>query len=121
MTSTAPVDVVACLRAYAVGDPVDRELERAAVKAVIGELTSAAPGSSVELRVPPYAAAQLVGGTRHRRGTPPAVVQMSPPTLLRLAVGALGWEPAVADGSVRASGERSDLSGLLPIYPPVDA
>ncbi|WP_420836206.1 sterol carrier family protein [Brachybacterium avium] len=76
------------------------------------------PGGAVELRVPPYAAAQAIPGTRHTRGTPPAVVETDPATWLGLATGDLDWEQAVAEGRVRASGERSDLGGLLPLLGP---
>jgi Bacterial SCP ortholog len=73
------------------------------------------PGRSVEVRVPPYAAVQCVGGTRHTRGTPPAVVETDALTWIRLARGDLDWDEAVESGSVRASGERSDLHTLLPL------
>lgn len=89
--------------------------ERAAVKAVLAQLKVIAPGSSVELRIPPYAAIQIVEGPRHRRGTPSAVVEMDAVSLLGLADGALHWDDLVRSGKVRASGERSDLSGLFPL------
>jgi len=73
------------------------------------------PGKSVELRVPPYVAVQCVAGPRHTRGTPPNVVETDPVTWLQLYGGRLAWQEAVADGRVRASGERSDLSALLPL------
>lgn len=73
------------------------------------------PGRSVEVRVPPYAAVQCIGGTRHTRGTPPAVVEIDPMTWVRLARGDLGWAEAVAGNRVAASGERSDLGGLFPL------
>lgn len=106
-------DVAAALAA---DQTVGRADMRAAVKLVLAELTAIAPGRSVELRVPPHAAVQVVAGATHRRGTPPALVQMSPATLLALATGATLWSEAVAAGTVRASGERSDLSGLFPLY-----
>jgi hypothetical protein len=71
------------------------------------------PGRAVEVRVPPYLAIQILGGTNHRRGTPPAVVEMSPQTWLELFTNKLTWDDAVATGQIIASGERSDLSGLL--------
>jgi Bacterial SCP ortholog len=73
------------------------------------------PGKSVEVRVPPFAAIQCVAGARHTRGKPPAVVETDPETWVRLAAGDLSWPAAVAAGQIRASGERSDLSTLLPI------
>ena len=76
------------------------------------------PGGAVELRVPPYAAVQAIAGTRHTRGTPPAVVETDAATWLALVTGDLTWADAVADGRVTASGERSDLSELLPLPGP---
>jgi len=71
------------------------------------------PGRAVEVRVPPYLAIQILGGTTHRRGTPPAVVEMSPQTWLELFTKKLTWADAVSSGKIIASGERSDLSELF--------
>ncbi len=76
------------------------------------------PGNSVEVRVPPYAAVQAIEGPRHTRGTPPNVVETDPETWLNLVAGRLGWDAAVGDGRLRASGARSDLSPFLPIAAP---
>ena len=105
----------ACLTAYSMDRTPDPETERAAVKATLALLSSAAPGKSVEVRVPPYAAVQVIEGVRHRRGTPAAVVECDAATWIRLASGSLTWADAVASGRVRASGERSDLSAYLPL------
>jgi putative sterol carrier protein len=78
-------------------------------------LADRAPGRSVEMRVPPYAAAQVVEGVRHTRGTPPAVVETDAHTWIALATGTLDWFAALEDGRVRASGERTDLSPYLPL------
>ncbi len=78
-------------------------------------LAARSPGRAVEVRVPPYAVAQVLSGIRHTRGTPPAVVETDPETWVLLALGDLGWAEAVAQGRVVASGERSDLSALLPL------
>lgn len=78
-------------------------------------LQSRAPGTSVEVRVPPYAAVQVVEGVRHTRGTPPAVVETDPQTWLAVATGELTWAEAVESGRVYASGERTDLSPYLPL------
>ena len=94
----------------------DREALRAQVKAALEALKQRAPGRAVEVRIPPFAAVQVVEGHTHRRGTPAAVVEMDPQTWLALAHGTLAWADAVADGRVRASGERSDLSGYLPLF-----
>lgn len=78
-------------------------------------LAARAPGSSVEVRVPPYAAAQVVPGVRHTRGTPPAVVELDPTVWIALATGRSTWAEEVAAGHVRASGERADLTAYLPL------
>ncbi|HYO32916.1 MAG TPA: sterol carrier family protein [Nocardioidaceae bacterium] len=89
--------------------------ERLAVKHFLAVLASRHPGKSVEVRVPPYAAVQCVTGARHTRGTPPAVVETDATTWLALARGEMTFAEAVAAGTVRASGERSDLSEQLPL------
>jgi uncharacterized protein (TIGR03083 family) len=74
-----------------------------------------APGRSVELRVPPFVAVQAIEGPRHTRGTPPNVVETDAVTWLRLATGRAEFADAVRAGSVRASGNRADLSAHLPV------
>jgi hypothetical protein len=103
------------LEAWDAGGQPERALVKAAVKDTLAQLVAAAPGRAVEVRVPPYAAVQAIGGTTHRRGTPPAVVECDARTWLALATGSLLWEDAVRDGRVRASGERSDLAPYLPV------
>lgn len=109
-----------CARLDAGG--TDREDLRAATRHTLALLQAKAPGRSVEVRVPPFAAVQIGGSAgvpgdgrqgrgQHTRGTPPAVVEADPLTWIALARGRLSW----ADANVRASGERSDLSGLLPL------
>jgi putative sterol carrier protein len=91
------------------------EISKAEVKRHLATLQERAPGRSVEVRVPPYAAVQVVGGGTHTRGTPRAVVEMDAETWLALATGELTWSDAVDAGRVRASGERADLSPYLPL------
>jgi hypothetical protein len=88
---------------------------QAAVKASLARFCEAAPGRAVEIRIPPYAAAQAVPGHTHRRGTPAAVVETDAQTWLDLCEGRIAWADAVADGRVRASGERSDLTPWFPL------
>jgi hypothetical protein len=88
---------------------------RAAVSYTLALLAERAPGRSVEVRIPPLAAVQCVPGPRHSRGTPPNVVETDPLTWLELATGELAWSAAVAGGRVRASGQRADISGYLPL------
>ena len=78
-------------------------------------LAEQVPGRSVELRVAPFVAVQAVPGPRHTRGTPPNVVETDGPTWLRVATGRRSFAEAVADGSVRASGNRADLTEFLPL------
>ena len=98
-------------------DPPSRAVLGAAVKTSARWLAQQVPGRSVEVRVPPFVAVQCVPGPRHTRGTPPNVVETDPATWLRLATGALTWAEAVAGGKVSASGNRADLSQLLPLSP----
>src|SRR3981189_2081279 len=50
-------------------------------------LAAAAPGSSVEVRVPPFVAVQCISGLEHRRGNPPNVAEADPRTSLLAARG----------------------------------
>lgn len=88
-----------------------------AVRYTLEELASVAPGRSVEVRVPPFAAVQCVEGPRHTRGTPTNVVETDPQTWLGLATGRLAWVDAEASGALRASGQRADLAAYLPVLP----
>ena len=94
--------------------PADDDL-RSAVKHYLAVLAARHPGKSVEVRVPPFAAVQCVEGARHTRGTPPAVVETDPQTWIAVARGITSFADARAAGRIRASGERSDLSPLLPL------
>lgn len=94
---------------------IDRDAMGIAVRMLTGILAERAPGKSVEVRVPPYAAVQCIAGPRHTRGTPPNVVETDPTTWVELATGRVGWAAALAEGRVRASGERADLSAQLPV------
>lgn len=91
------------------------DVSKERVKHYLARLQARAPGRSVEVRVPPYAAVQAIGGGTHTRGTPRAVVEMDGRTWLALATGELSWSEAVELGRVRASGERADLSSYLPL------
>ncbi|MDO5720027.1 MAG: sterol carrier family protein [Actinomycetaceae bacterium] len=88
---------------------------KTAVRWSLEELAERAPGRSVEVRVPPYGATQIIGGVTHRRGTPPAVVEMSATTWLALVTGQSSWESAVQAGLIQASGHRADLEPYLPL------
>jgi hypothetical protein len=107
--------VSAAIAALEAGRTPEPAVLRDAARALLKELVRRAPGRSVEVRVPPYGAVQCGEGPRHTRGTPPNVVEMDPVTWLQLATGRLSWAEAVADGRIRASGNRADISSYVPI------
>jgi hypothetical protein len=109
-----PEQVADALSRVRSGEPERPDL-RLLTKHFLAVLEERAPGHSVEVRVPPYAAIQVIPGVRHTRGTPPAVVETDAETWIALATGALTWAAAEEAGSVRASGERADLSPYLPL------
>ncbi|MFT4286275.1 sterol carrier family protein [Nocardioides sp.] len=109
-----PVAVREALARVAEGRAERADL-RLLTKHFLALLEARAPGKSVEVRVPPYAAIQCVEGVRHTRGTPPAVVETDAQTWIAVAIGELAWLDAVADGRVSASGERTDLTPYLPL------
>ena len=111
---TDPAQVAAALDRVLAEAPAAEDL-RLLTKHFLAELTLRAPGRSVEVRVPPYAVTQCISGARHSRGTPPAVVEIDPVTWVMLAAGRLDWAEAARSGRLIASGERSDLSHLLPL------
>ena len=88
-----------------------------AVRYALQLIRQKAPGNSVELRVSPFGAAQIIEGPRHTRGTPPAVIEVSAEVWLDLVVGRTDFLDAQRDGSVSASGVRADLQGFLPLWP----
>lgn len=98
-------------------EPVDlpRDAERITVRALLDVLAERAPGRTVEVRVPPYAAVQCIEGPRHTRGTPPNVVEADPWAWIRVGAGRASWDDELATGRVSASGERADLSAYLPL------
>jgi len=97
----------------------DGTAERADLKLLTKQLlkllAAKAPGHAVEVRVPPYGAVQAIEGPRHTRGTPGAVIEMPPELWIDLALGRTTWADARTSGKLRASGERTDLTALLPL------
>jgi hypothetical protein len=87
-----------------------------AVRFTLEELAARAPGRAVEVRVPPFGAVQCVEGTTHTRGTPPNVIETDANTWLALVTGALGWDAAWQQGTLRVSGHRADLTTYLPLF-----
>ena len=95
----------------------DREALAAAVRLSARTLAAVAPGASVEVRIPPFAAVQCVAGPRHTRGTPPNVVEADPRTWLLLVTGLLRLEQAKAAGMLTLSGSRAgEIEHWLPLF-----
>jgi hypothetical protein len=83
------------------------------VKQILKVIEKIAPGKSVELRIPPYAAIQCVEGGNHRRGTPPNVVEMDAQTLLKLSKEPQKWDQLCSEGAISASGTNSNLAEIF--------
>lgn len=111
----AVADAIAAIDA---GAAPDKETIKAAVRVLLKALADKAPGHTVEVRVPPYGAVQCVEGPRHRRGTPPNVIECQPLVFVELAAGRIGFAEAAAAGKVAASGQRADLTEHLPLTTP---
>lgn len=97
---------------------VGRQTLATAVRFTLEEFAHRHPGGSVEVRVPPFGVIQAVEGPKHTRGTPPNTVEADAGTWLALVTGRLDFEDAMRTHAVAASGIRSDLSGLLPLFDP---
>ncbi|MGA9491157.1 MAG: sterol carrier family protein [Mycobacterium sp.] len=106
-TRDAILAVEGWLRDDTVAAPVRTDLA-AAVRLTARTLAAAAPGASVEVRIPPFAAVQCIAGPRHTRGTPPNVVETDARTWLLLATGLLQLTEASAAGAVQLSGSRAN-------------
>jgi len=121
MTRTPDQAAIARVAALlATGGAVTREDLAEAARAVVAALAAAHPGHTIEVRVPPFAAAQVGSkdgeGPAHRRGTPPNVVELAPETAISLAVGDLSWDGAAAAGLIRYSGAHAaDVASMLPL------
>jgi hypothetical protein len=103
------------LNSYQNNQEVNKLIEQTAVKYCLQLLHEKAPGNSVEVRIPPYAAVQVIPGISHKRGTPPAVIEMAARIWIDLAIGNLDWITTKNSGAITASGERADLSAILPL------
>ena len=93
----------------------DRETVALAVRYLLEVLASDFEGHTVEVRVPPWGAVQSIEGPRHTRGTPPNVIETDAETWIALATGSMPWNEAVASARASASGQRADLSEVLPL------
>jgi hypothetical protein len=93
---------------------MNQDLEmKVQVKQILKIVQELAPGGSVELRIPSYAAIQCIEGINHRRGTPPNVVEMSAETLVDLTQNPEKWLKFREIGLISASGTNSDLSAIF--------
>ena len=95
----------------------ERDALATAVRLTARTLAALAPGASVEVRIPPFAAVQCVSGPRHTRGTPPNVVETDPRTWLLLATGLLSLAEAKSTGTLSLSGSRAgEIDHWLPLF-----
>jgi hypothetical protein len=107
----------AAVRAALNETDASRDTLATAVRYLLQLLGEKAPGHTVEVRVPPFGAVQVVEGPRHTRGTPPNVIETDAATWVALAAGRLSWPEAVDAARVSASGTRATLEGLIPVLP----
>lgn len=107
-------DGLEAVRRYEIGS-TDKSDEALAVRYLLQVFRNKAPGSSVEVRVPPWGAVQVIGGPRHSRGVPSAVVEMSPKIWVEVATGRRLFETELVGARISASGERSNISKFLPL------
>lgn len=103
------------IESYELNLEISKTSEQIAVKFCLQLLHEKVPGNSVEVRIPPHAAVQVIEGIKHKRGTPPAVIEMDAKTWIYLAIGKTTWDTAKSQGLISASGERADLSTVLPL------
>lgn len=119
MTTAELATALAAVAALDTDESGGLQADRAQVKELVritaGFFAQQYPGRSVEVRIPPYSAIQVIEGIRHTRGTPPNVIEMDGPTWLAVSTGRWDWATAVRAGRIRASGTRADLSGHLPL------
>ena len=113
----AKPDGEVAIQAYLEGLASDEQLATA-VRFLLEELGTKYPGNSVEVRIPPYGAVQCIEGPSHSRGTPANVVELDPESFVALALGRMSFEDLMSAGKLTASGNRSDLAGLFPIFKP---
>ena len=116
-TRAAVAAIAGWLRDETLPGPARAELADA-VRLTVRTLAAIAPGSSVEVRVPPFAAVQCISGPAHRRGNPPNVVETDPRTWLLLVTGLRDVAGAAESGALKLSGARAgEIAALLPLVP----
>jgi hypothetical protein len=107
----AVVNLARWLRDDTAPVPVSAEIADA-VRLSARALAALEPGSSVEVRIPPFVAVQCISGPKHTRGTPPNVVETDPRSWLLMVTGLKDFDEAVTDGSLRLSGARAAVISL---------
>lgn len=110
------VEGMRVLALHATGSQLNASNTRLAVRYALQNIAELHPGHAVEIRVPYAGAVQAFEGPNHRRGTPPNVIETDQKTFLDLVTGLTGWDEAMRDGKIDASGQRANLSGTLPMY-----
>ncbi len=88
-----------------------RDQTATAVRYLLQLLVDRVPGNTVEVRVPPFGAVQVVEGPRHTRGIPPNVIEMDAETWIGIATGVLAY----GEARIHASGTRADISFAVPL------
>ena len=83
------------------------------VKQILKVIEELAPGRSVELRIPPYAAIQCVTVLVHTQGTPPNVVEMEGQVLIELFQNPDLWYKFCRNGLISASGTNANLHAVV--------
>lgn len=122
--TVAARDAVAAVRPWIEGSDATRPTRTdlaAAVRLSAQLIAQDAPGHTVELRIPPFAAVQCVAGPGHRRGTPPNVVECTPLAWLRAATGVASILDMAKENQqetrVQMSGTRAaDVAEFLPLF-----
>lgn len=109
-------DGVAGLKRFlAASGPIDMNTKMLVSRYLLELIENKYPGHAVELRIPPAGAVQILAGVRHRRGTPPAVVEMGMEDWINLAIGVYSWDELIATARIQRSGERSHIANLFPL------
>lgn len=94
----------------------DRSTLGLAVRLTARTLAQNAPGASVEVRIPPFAAVQCISGPRHTRGTPPNVIETTPLIWLQLVTGLCTLTTANTHPELQLSGTRAaEVGHWLPL------
>lgn len=87
-----------------------------AVRYLLQCLEASHPGGTIELRVPPFGAIQLLAGLDHRRGTPPNVVEIQPDLFIELALGTKSFSDYANSSALSLSGARAaEIAAVFPL------